>query len=200
MEKKILMSDRWLRHALAFSVGVLGLGLGGCKVDGAELEKNIKAKLESSGVVVDSVSCPKDRAFKKGDKFTCDGKEKGGADFKVTVEQGDAGSVSWNLEGKYLSVESLQSEMQKVNKDIKLNCKEKAVLVKKGRKLDCETTAGGKTDKVTFTFKDDEGNFDVSGADDAKPAGDAKPADEKKDEPKPADDKPKHDEEKKEGE
>ena len=145
------------------SLSALALLFVGCmNLDAKKLEDNIKDTLKDKGVTLKSLTCPKDRKMKTGDKFTCDGETDDGDKVVFDVEQtSSSGDVKWNLRGAIIQADDLGDSIEsKIGSSADVKCPDKAMILPKGKKLTCDVVVDGKKDKVELKAIDDKGTVD----------------------------------------
>jgi hypothetical protein len=141
----------------------LALFVAGCmNLDAKKLEDNIKDTLKEKDVTLKSLTCPKDRKMKNGDKFTCDGETEEGDKVVFDVEQtSSSGDIKWNLRGAIIQADDLGDSIEaKIGETADVKCPDKAMILPKGKKITCDVVIEGKKDKVQLKAVDDKGTVD----------------------------------------
>jgi hypothetical protein len=140
-------------------VAVLPLSLGGCTLNPAEVEKEIRDKLEKDDVGVDKITCPSKIPRKSGGTFDCEGESSLGDDFKIHVKQTDgAGSLQFEIEGRVLDPEGLEEQLEELGAtDPKCGKKRDKLVAVEGTTVKC--SIGGQDHTLTFT--NSEGDFEI---------------------------------------
>jgi hypothetical protein len=150
-------------HRRIVPLAALALFVAGCmNLDAKKLEDNIRDTLKDKGVTLKSLTCPKDRKMKNGDKFTCDGETDDGDKVVFDVEQtSSSGDIKWNLRGAIIQADDLGDSIEtKIGENADVKCPDKAMILPKGKKITCDVTVEGKKDKVVLKAIDDKGTVD----------------------------------------
>jgi hypothetical protein len=144
------------------------LALSGCSqtLDEAKVESSIKEGITSqAGLVVESVSCPKDVKIEADATFQCQAKTEKNDSFPVDVKQkDDKGNVAWNLSGLMPLAKVEQEIQQGVEKKLELkvtaDCGGKVKVVRSGDTFECKVTDGeGKEHTAKITATNNDGGF-----------------------------------------
>jgi hypothetical protein len=150
-------------RTLLFTCLVLATAAG-CKhqIDGTKAEAMIRNDLlGAKGIKVATVSCPKDRAAKAGDKFTCAVTLASGEAMTINMEQTDGdGNVNAVVDGLIIDTDKVSAT---VAEKVGLRAKAKAtcdkVAFKNGVVATCELVDGAEKRKVELTVINDAGGF-----------------------------------------
>jgi Domain of unknown function (DUF4333) len=152
-----------LLAGLAVAASFAALGCGEAVIDSAKVEKSIgKSVIDQTGVRVKSVSCPKDRAVKKGDTFTCTVVAKDDTKGKAVVTQrDDKGNLA--TEAPFLHIRGVEGAIaeqikQQTKATVTVACPE-IVVPKTGAKFRCEASDGKLKRQVETTMTDARGNL-----------------------------------------
>jgi len=157
-----------------FISGVLLVTIVCCtpRLDHKKLEDQIAHELGQKGLEVADVSCPASASLTKGAKFECTGKDSNGtaATFDVTATGDAAGTVTWELRGRYENMEVVGDKLEeglskRTGMPVDVTCPRKNIIIKKGVTFGCDATVGNpgatKIMKYTFTAQSDTGDWDV---------------------------------------
>lgn len=147
--------------AIAAFIALVGCGK---KLDNAKLEASITDGLKAKSIPVKSASCPAGREVKAGDSFDCEATTADGEKVAIKVEQkDDEGSIAWKTTGHIGTQASFGSHLvTALGAGATVKCPDKTVVVKKDTTFTCDGVVDGKPAKITFTAKDDQGNFHMS--------------------------------------
>ena len=155
--------SRSLAGLAAATASLAVAGCGETVIDSAKLEKSIgRTVIDQTGVRVKSVSCPKDRAAKKGDKFTCtvvgrDG-TKGQAVVTQRDDEGNVGTAAPFLHIRNAEGAIVDQIKQQTGAAVTVTCPE-IIVPKAAAKFRCEATDGTRERQVEVTLTDDKGNL-----------------------------------------
>jgi hypothetical protein len=156
-------TTRWLAALLAAAASLAAVGCGETVIDSGKVEKSIgRSVIDQTGVRVKSVSCPEDKAAKKGDTFTCTVVARDGTKGEATVTQkDDKGNLG--TEAPFLHIRNAEgliaAQIKKQTKvTVKVSCPE-IIVVKTGGKFRCKASDGKLTRQVETTMTDDQGNL-----------------------------------------
>jgi len=129
-------------------------------IDGAKLEQNIKTDASATELKLAKVECPRDRAAKADDTFTCSATvEAGGTlnyDVRITSERGEyryqlaPGQVVDGTHAAALLTADIASAGPAVA-DVKVTCPTSIVAPGGRSSFDCTLTAAGGSARITVT-------------------------------------------------
>jgi hypothetical protein len=167
------------KRTLLLAAPVLAL-TAGCKsqtLDANKMQTYLQDELKAKNVTLTSVTCPTGIALKRGTTFQCTGKDDQGTTgvFDMTVTDNN-GTVSWNLEGKYLDMKVLGDKLESRisaarGQPADVTCPSKNILVAKGGTFTCDVLLGGSQAKIVFTFANNDGDLEYKVLDEGSVAG-----------------------------
>lgn len=148
---------------MARAAGLLAVGLlvAGCKakvqtIDGADLEQRLIKELTDHDFPA-KVSCPRDRAIKRGDVFTCNATGAGGTPLEITVTQEDGdGTIGFRMSATFI-------DSNKVIDDVKAQlggsdtytCPKRWLMMKQqGEIATCDVHKGTARGRLVITLQD----------------------------------------------
>jgi len=153
------------RAAALLAIGLLAVG---CKakaqatIDGADLEQRLIKELTDHDFPA-KVTCPRDRAFKRGDVFTCNATGTDGTPLAITVTQEDGdGAVAWQMSATFIDSNRVIDEVKaKLGSSDTYTCPKRWLLMKqKGDIATCDVHQGAARGKLVITLQDAEaGSF-----------------------------------------
>ena len=159
------------RAAGLLAVGLLAAGLlaAGCRVkvqatiDGADLEQRLIKELAEHDFPA-TVTCPEDRALRRGDVFTCSATGTDGTPLQITATQEDGdGTLGFQMSVTFIDSSKLIDQIKaKLGGPNTYTCPKRWLLMKqKGDLATCDVRNGAARGTLVITLQDAEGG-DVS--------------------------------------